>query len=92
MTAKRAILKAKRDESFRWYWLAWAIVSLVAFLVPELYVVFTGRVDLTLSDTLRAILGIDPPSKARKVGSVGFAVTLLALVGLLVTHITAGAP
>lgn len=92
LTTKRAILKAKRSESFRWYWLAWAVVALVSFLVPELYVVFTGRVDLTLSDTLRAILGIDPPSKARKVGSVGFAVTMAGLVSLLISHIIAGAP
>jgi hypothetical protein len=92
LTSKRAVLKAKRSESFRWYWLAWALVALVSFLVPELYVVFTGRVDLTLSDTLRAILGIDPPSKARKAGSVGFAVTMAGLVSLLISHIIAGAP
>ena len=83
---------AKASRGFRWYWLAWACVSLVAFLVPELYVATHGRMDLTLSDTLRAVLGIDPPSKGKAIGSASFAVLLATGVTILIIHITAGWP
>ncbi len=82
----------KRNDGFRWYWLAWACVSLVAFLVPELYVATHDRMDLTLSDTLRAVLGIDPPSKGKAIGSAAFATVLATGVTILILHITAGWP
>lgn len=83
---------ATTSHGFRWYWLAWATLSLLAFLVPELTVVAEGRMDLTLSDTLRAVLGIDPPRKGRAIGAASFAVVLTTGVAILVLHITAGWP
>lgn len=89
---RKALPLGRPNTGFRWYWLAWACVSLVAFLVPELYVVATGRMDLTLSDTLRAVLGIDPPSKGKAIGSAAFATVLATGVTILIIHICAGWP
>ena len=89
---RKALPLGRPNTGFRWYWLAWAVVSLAAFLAPELYVVAQGRMDLTLSDTLRAVLGIDPPRKGRAIGSAAFAVGLAAGVAILIIHITAGWP
>lgn len=85
----------KKGNGFRWYWLAWASVSLIAFLVPELWVATHGKMNLTLSDTLRAIMGIDPPSKSRAVrawSSLAFALVVVGGGGVLTMHITAGWP
>lgn len=42
-------------NGFRWYWLAWFVLALAAFLVPELTVLAEGKPQLTLSDTVRAV-------------------------------------
>jgi hypothetical protein len=88
-------LHEKPNNGFRWYWLAWAALSLAAFLVPELWVATHGEMRLTLSDTLRAVMGIDPPSKSRAFKSWTSLIFALVIVGggsVLTMHITAGWP
>ena len=42
------------------YWAVWAIVGFLAFIVPELWAVFTGRYRDTLSATLWRVEKLGP--------------------------------
>lgn len=65
LVATHHTAKAAGDPhtGFRWYWLAWLCVTLVAFLVPELWAVFSGHMPLTLSDTVDALAAKYPWAK-----------------------------
>jgi hypothetical protein len=63
-----------KSLGFRWYWLAWLCVTLVAFLVPELWAVFSGHMQLTLSDTTDALAAKYPWAK----WTVGGALAVIA--------------
>ena len=68
-------------------WLAWLIAALASFLAIELTAVFTHRMDRTLSERLRAWLGIQPIRPWRKLATVLFASLLSGGLGILIWHI-----
>jgi hypothetical protein len=51
---KHAVVAGRRKQEsvFSWYWLVWALVSVIAFALPEVWVATHGRMDLTLSETV----------------------------------------
>jgi len=69
-------------------WLIWIFAALGSFLAIELTAVFTHRMDRTLSERLRAWLGIQPIRPWRKLASVLFASVLGGGVAVLIWHIT----
>jgi hypothetical protein len=47
------------------YWLAWFLVLLISFLVPELYSLFSHRAGGTLSETIWRLEGLQPDGRLR---------------------------
>lgn len=68
-------------------WITWILTSLGSFLAIELTALATHRMDRTLSDNLRAWLGIEPIKPWRKLGGVLFATVLGGAVSVLIWHI-----
>lgn len=59
-----------------WYWLGWATTTLIAFLVPELYALFTGHPDRKLSNAIWRLEDLLPYSLAWRLVFMGLIVWL----------------
>jgi hypothetical protein len=70
-----------------WAWITWAVVSLASFTVLEAIALLNGRSPDTLSEYLRRWLGVDPPSRARRIGVPLFLAVVLGFVAWFVPHI-----
>jgi hypothetical protein len=68
-------------------WIIWLGSATASFLAIELTAIITHRMDRTLSERIRAWLGIYPIRPWRRLAGVLFSMILLSLVGLFVWHI-----
>ncbi|MGH3388216.1 MAG: hypothetical protein ACRDOO_04995 [Actinomadura sp.] len=73
-----------------WAWIIWVAVTVVSFAVLEALAILNGPAHRdTLSDNIRRLIGVDPPSRARLVGIPLFLAVLLGFVAWFIPHILA---
>lgn len=68
-------------------WIVWASSAIVWFLAVELTAIAEHRMDRTLSARIRALLGVSPPRRRRRVASAIFASVLVTGIAVFIVHI-----